>query len=78
MSLQLDVGTLSRILPCGYLRILRHRHILHYSNLIVATNIQLIPYHGRILNKKLWKVRDSNHEAILDTIRVRVDPKKFP
>ena len=49
-----------------------HIDILHYSNLIVATNIQLIPYRGRPLNKKLWKVRESDHEAILDTIRVRV------
>ena len=52
-----------------------HRHILHYSNLIVVKNIQLIPYHGRPLNKKLWKVCESDYEAILDTIRVRSDPK---
>ena len=52
-----------------------HRDILHYSNLIVATNIQLISYCGRPLNKKLWKVCDFYHEAILDTIRVRDDPK---
>ena len=53
-----------------------HKHILHYSNLIVAKNIQLTPYHDRPLNKKLWRVHESNHEEILDTIRVRVDPKR--
>ena len=50
-----------------------HRHILHYSYLIVVINIQLILYHGRPLNKKLWKACESNYEAILDIIRVRVN-----
>lgn len=52
-----------------------HRHILHYSNLLVATNIHLIKYHGRPLNKDLWKVHESDHEEILETLRVRADPK---
>ena len=52
-----------------------HIHILHYSNLIVETNIQLILYCGRPLNKKLWKECEFDHNAILDTIRVRVDPE---
>ena len=52
-----------------------HIHIFLYSNLIVAKNIQLISYQGRALKKKLWKVHESDHEAILDTLRVRSDPK---
>jgi len=51
-----------------------HRKILHYSNLVVASNVHLIKYRGRPLNKILWKVRESDHEAILDTIKSRADP----
>lgn len=51
-----------------------HRKILHYSNLVVASNVHLIRYGGRPLNKNLWKVRESDHEAILDTIKSRADP----
>jgi len=50
-----------------------HRKIPHYSNLIVASNVQLIQYRGRPLNKTLWKVSESDHEAILDTIKSRAD-----
>ena len=51
-----------------------HQKILHYSNLVVASNVYLIKYRGRPLNKILWKVRESDHEAILDTIKSRADP----
>ena len=51
-----------------------HRKILHYSNLVVASNVCLTKYKGRPLNKTLWKVRESDHEAILDTIKSRADP----
>jgi len=51
-----------------------HHKILHYSNLVVETNVYLIQYQGRPLNKTLWKVRDFDHEAILDTIKSREDP----
>ena len=53
----------------------KHRHILHFSNLVVATNIHLMKYRGRPHNKILWKVHESDHEAILDTIQVRADPE---
>jgi oligoribonuclease (3'-5' exoribonuclease) len=52
-----------------------HRHIFHYSNLLVATNIELIKYTGRPRNKNLWKLCESEHEAIHDTIRVRANPE---
>ena len=50
-----------------------HQKILHYSNLVITTNIHLIKYKGRPMDKNLWKVSESNHEAILDTIKSRVD-----
>lgn len=43
------------------------RKILHYSNLLVASNFHLIKYGGKPHNKILWKVRKSDHEAILET-----------
>ncbi|XP_059072923.1 uncharacterized protein LOC131873750 [Cryptomeria japonica] len=49
------------------------RHILHFSNLVVAINIHLMKYRGRPHNKILWKVHESDHEEILDTIWVRVN-----
>ena len=45
------------------------RKILHYSNLVVASNVHLIKYGGKPHNKNLWKVRESDHEAILETLK---------
>ncbi|XP_059067302.1 uncharacterized protein LOC131858197 [Cryptomeria japonica] len=50
-----------------------HKHIIHFFNLVVATNIHLMKYCGKPHNKILWKVSESDHEAILDTIQVRAD-----
>lgn len=47
------------------------RKILHYSNLVIASNVHLIKYGGRPLNKNLWKVHESNHQAILGMIKSR-------
>ena len=49
------------------------RKILHYSNLVVASNVHLIKYHGKKHNKTLWKVCESDHGAILETLKCRVD-----
>ena len=50
------------------------RKILHYSNLVVASKVHLIKYGGKPHNKILWKVHKSDHEAILETLKCRVDP----
>ena len=49
------------------------RKILHYSNLVVASNVHLIKYDEKPHNKTLWKVRESDHEAILETLKCRAD-----
>ena len=49
------------------------RKILHYSNLFVASNVHLIKYGGKPHNKILWKVRESDHEAILETLKCRAN-----
>ena len=50
------------------------RNILHYSNLVIALNVHLIQYGGKPHNKTLWKVCESDHEAILETLKCRADP----
>ena len=50
------------------------RNILHYSNLVFTSNVHLIKYGGKPHNKILWKVHKLDHEAILETLKCRVDP----
>ena len=50
------------------------RKILHYSNLFVKSNVHLIKYGEKSHNKILWKVRESDHEAIIKTLKCRADP----
>ena len=49
------------------------RKILHYSNLVVTSNVHLIKYGGKSHNKILCKVHESDHKAILETLECRVD-----
>ena len=49
----------------------KNRKILHYSNLVVASNVHLIKYGGKPHNKILWKVCKSDHEVILETLKCR-------
>ena len=49
------------------------RKILHYSNLVVTSNVNLIKYGGKLHNKILWNVHESDHEAILETLKCRKD-----
>ena len=49
------------------------RKILHYSNLVVMSNVHLIKYGVKPHNKTLWKVLESNHKAILETLKCRED-----
>ena len=50
------------------------RKIPRYLNLFVASNVHLIKYGGKPHNKILWKVHESDHEAILETLKCRADP----
>ena len=50
------------------------RKILHYSNLVVASNVHLIKYGGNPHNKTLWKICELDHEAILETLQCRANP----
>ena len=45
------------------------RKILHYSNLVVISNVHLKKYDVKPHNKTLWKVCKSDHEAILETLK---------
>ena len=48
-----------------------HKKIIHYSHLVVATNIKLDRYHGRPTNKVLWKISMEEHETIIDALQKR-------
>ena len=40
----------------------------------MAWNVHLIKYGEKPHNKTLWKVYELDHEAILETLKCRVDP----
>ena len=44
------------------------KKILHYSHLLVATNIKLERYQGRPANKVLWRISMDKHETIIDAL----------
>ena len=49
------------------------KKILHYSYLVVATNIKLERYKGRPANKVLWTISMDEHETIIDALQKRED-----
>ena len=49
------------------------KNILHYSHLVVATNIKLEIYKGRPTNKVLWTISMEEHETIIDALQKRED-----
>ena len=49
------------------------KKILHYSHMVVATNMKLERYKGRPTNKVLWKISKDEHEAIIDALKKRED-----
>lgn len=49
------------------------KKIIHYSHLVVATNIKLERYKGRPANKVLWTLSVEEHEAIIDALQKRED-----
>lgn len=51
----------------------RHKKIMHYSHLILATNIKLVRYQGRPANKVLWTISMDDHETIIDALKKRED-----
>ena len=50
-----------------------HKKIMHYSHLVVATNIKLKQYRGRPSKKLLWSISMEEHEAIIDAMQKRED-----
>ena len=50
-----------------------HKKIMHYSHLVVATNIKLERYRGRPSKKLLWSISMEEHEAIIDALQKRED-----
>ena len=50
-----------------------HCKIVHYFYFVLESNVYLTKYGGRPLKKTLWKVCESDHEAILDMIKSRED-----
>ena len=52
----------------------RHKTIIMYSHLIIATNVKLLKHQARPKTKELWTVTSVDHEAILDTLKQRDDP----
>lgn len=49
----------------------KHKKIIHYSHLVVATNIKLDRYRGRPSNKVLWTISMEEHETIIDALQKR-------
>lgn len=49
------------------------KKIIHYSHLVVATNIKLDRYRGRPANKQLWTLSMEEHETIIDALQKRED-----
>lgn len=52
----------------------RHKTILMYFYLIIATNVKLLKHQEKPKTKELWTVTSVDHEAILDTLKKRDDP----
>ena len=45
----------------------KHKIILIYSHLIIATNIKLLKHQGRPKVKEFFTIANANHEALLQT-----------
>ena len=52
----------------------KHKVILIYSHLIIATNVKLLKHQGRPKVKKLFTIANADHEALLETLKQREDP----
>jgi len=50
-----------------------HKKIIHYSHLVLATNIKLERYRGKPTNKELWNISMEDHETIIDALEKRED-----
>ena len=53
----------------------KHKTILIYSHLIIATNVKLLKYQGRPKVKELFTNTNADHEALLETLKQREDPR---
>lgn len=52
----------------------KHKIILIYSHLIIATNVKLLKHQGRPKVKKIFTITNVDHEALLETLKKREDP----
>ena len=52
----------------------KHKIILIYSHLIIATNVKLLKHQGRPKVKELFSITNADHEALLETLKEREDP----
>ena len=47
----------------------KHKTILIYSHLIIATNMKLLKHQGRPKLKELFTITNDNHESLLETLK---------
>ena len=52
----------------------KHKIILIYSHLIIATNLKLLKHQVRPKVKELFTISNANHTALLETLKQRDDP----
>jgi hypothetical protein len=52
----------------------KHKTILMYLHLVIATNVKLLRHHARPKTKELWTISILDHEALLKTLKIRDDP----
>jgi hypothetical protein len=52
----------------------KHKTILMYSHLVIATNVKLSKHQGKPKTKELWTISTADHEALLETLKQRDDP----
>ena len=47
----------------------KHKIILIYSHLIIATNVNFLKHQGRPKVKELFTITNADHEALLETLK---------
>ena len=54
----------------------KHKIILIYLHLIIATNVKFLKNQGRTKVKELFTITNADHEALLETLKQREDPTR--
>ena len=52
----------------------KHKIVLIYLHLIIATNVKLLKHQGRPKVKELFTIANVDHEALLEALKQREDP----